>query len=190
MWVYTYNHFEATEEGYNHTMWMSYYQLKGDTVIDGRQYMKMYRWDDRIYSKKYYGAFREDEEGRVYMYLDDDGKDKKMIDFSYDYEELSDPVHEKPDSIAVETIKMDGRKFRRYRYFDIWPNGDSYSVGCAVEGVGFEYVGLAHYLFEEMPTCVCDYESLAYVSAKDFYFFATGFNAPKEIELTDDERQS
>ena len=189
MWVYTYNHFEATEEGYNHTMWMSYYQLKGDTVIDGRQYMKMYRWDDRIYSKKYYGAFREDEEGRVYMYLDDDGKDKKMIDFSYDYEELSDPVHEKPDSIAVETIKMDGRKFRRYRYFDIWPNGDSYSVGCAVEGVGFEDVGLAHYLFEEMPTCVCDYESLAYVSAKDFYFFATGFNAPKEIELTDDERQ-
>lgn len=189
MWVYTYNHFEATEEGYNHTMWMSYYQLKGDTVIDGRQYMKMYRWDDRIYSKKYYGAFREDEEGRVYMYLDDDGKDKKMIDFSYDYEELSDPVHEKPDSIAVETIKMDGRKFRRYRYFDIWPNGDSYSVGCAVEGVGFENVGLAHYLFEGMPTCVCDYESLAYVSAKDFYFFATGFNAPKEIELTDDERQ-
>ena len=47
-------------------MGMVYYQLKGDTIIDGRQYMKMYRFDEYNNKEIYYGAFREDEEGRVY----------------------------------------------------------------------------------------------------------------------------
>ena len=51
MWVYVYHHFEENETGYDESEWESYYQLDGDIVIDERQYMKMYRWDDRIMMK-------------------------------------------------------------------------------------------------------------------------------------------
>ena len=73
-WAYLYHHFEEREipgadgSHYDHSMWMVYYQLEGDTIIDGRQYMKMYRQDERNREVKYFGAFREDEEGRVYVY--------------------------------------------------------------------------------------------------------------------------
>jgi serpin B len=37
--------------------------------------------------------------------------------------------------------------------------------------------------------CICDYESLSYVSCKDFYFSASDFDAPKEIELAEGEQE-
>ena len=54
MWVYTYHHFEYREtpaadgSSYDHSMWMAHYQLIGDTVINEREYMKLYRWDERL----------------------------------------------------------------------------------------------------------------------------------------------
>ena len=92
-WAYLYHHFEEREipgadgSHYDHSMWMVYYQLEGDTIIDGRQYMKMYRQDERNREVKYFGAFREDEEGRVYMYnLEGDKKDYMVLDFSLHYD--------------------------------------------------------------------------------------------------------
>ena len=41
MWVYVYHHFEENETGYDESVWESYYQLDGDIIIDGQQYMKM-----------------------------------------------------------------------------------------------------------------------------------------------------
>ena len=52
MWVYVYHHFEENETGYDESEWESYYQLDGDTIIEERQYMKLYRWDDRNWEKK------------------------------------------------------------------------------------------------------------------------------------------
>ena len=58
-WAYAYHHYEEQEEPgpdgnyYNHTMWMSYYTLDGDTVIDGRQYMMLYRYDEHNYNRKF-----------------------------------------------------------------------------------------------------------------------------------------
>ena len=190
-WAYVYHHFEARETpdggDYDETIWMSYYSLRGDTVIDGRLYMKMYRYDEYNSNENYCAAFREDEEGRVYRYSDYDKKDLKMVDFSWDFDE---PDIESPDTILVETIKVNGIKFRRYRYMDVRPDGSMSDMGSpAVEGIGYPRVGIAFYLYDPQPDCICDYESLSYVLGKELWFTADGFTAPKEIELTDNEKQ-
>ena len=188
-WVYLYNHFENSDTPGPHSMWLVYYSLEGDTVIDERQYMKMYRWDDLNYKKEYYGAFREDEEGRVYMANYHGTKDFKIIDFSTDY--ITDYYTDEGviDTTFVEKVKVNGRLFRRYRYARKSYSGYYFNEFIGVEGVGFKKYGLAHSIFEEEPTCQCDYEALAYVYANDFHFEASAFDAPKEIELTDDEKK-
>ena len=189
MWVYTYHHFEDREtpnaEGsyYDHSMWMSYYQLKGDTVIEDRQYMKAYRWDDRNWTPKLYAVFREDEEGRVYIYNSRTKQDALRIDLTMKgfY----------PDATsAIETIGVNGQKFRRYRYENIRPDGSTYPLGyICIEGVGYESVGLMRYLFAPQPDRICDYEELAYVSGRDFLFPASAFRNSRLIELSPDEQK-
>lgn len=192
-WAYVYHHIEDREtpgpdgKGYDESTWMVYYQLNGDTVINEQQYMKMYRQDERNREKKYYGAFREDEEGRVYMYNDSEKKDVMVLDFSLHYDEGYFP-----DVVRIsETIKEYGQLFHRYRYKDkVGTDEKLYDLGyVAVEGIGFQGKGLIFIPYAEEPDCICDYEELAYVIGSDFWFNASAFNAPKEIELTDGERQ-
>ena len=195
LWINTYHHVEdrATSEVegdyYDEPMWQVYYQLIGDTVIDERQYMKMYRWDDRNREKKYYGAFREDEEGRVFIRSEYYGEeDFKIVDFNMDidYEEYD---IEQPINTIVEIIKENGKQFHRYRYEITGPDGSVHNLCVGIEGVGFQEVGIVRDVLEPKVPCICDYEELAYVHAKDFFFDASAFFAPKEIELTDDEKQ-
>ena len=195
MWIYIYHHYdyesdatiENVDEYLDHEIWFSYYQIDGEVEIDGHQYMKMYRWDDQNGEKSYYGAFREDEDGRVYMYgYQGEKKECLILDFSlqYDYNSFPNVVP------IAETIKSNGQLFRRYRYQGTRPDGSFYDLGIiGVEGVGFQGEGLVHYIFEKKPDRICDYEELAYVYGDDFWFPASVFNAPKEIELTDGERQ-
>ena len=185
-WCYTYHHFEDHTTGYNESLWLVNYTLNGDTVIDGRQYMKMYRFDERSFEKKYFGAFREDEEGRVYMYSNFEQGDRMVLDFSLHYDQGYFP-----DVTRIsETIKVSGRLFCRYRYQNVSPDGDIYDLGyIAVEGVGFLGKGLMFDPYEPQPDCICDFESLGYVACRDFWFDAFGFQAPKVIELTEDEQQ-
>ncbi len=192
-WAYVYHHIEDREtpgpdgKGHDESTWMVYYQLNGDTVINEQQYMKMYRQDERNREKKYYGAFREDEEGRVYMYNDSEKKDVMVLDFSLHYDEGYFP-----DVVRIsETIKEYGQLFHRYRYKDkVGTDEKLYDLGyVAVEGIGFQGKGLIFIPYAEEPDCICDYEELAYVIGSDFWFNASAFNAPKEIELTDGERQ-
>jgi len=193
-WEYVYHHFTDQEtpgpDGQlsHETAWLVYYYLSGDTIIDGRQYMKMYREDEMSSNKKYYGAFREDEEGRVYMveHNSDDSaqaKEFKIIDFNMDFFER-DVWH--TDTTIIETIKVNGKLFNRYRYQNALPYPDTF---IGVEGVGYKRYGIAHYLFEPEPTCRCDYEELNFVSGSDFRFNASDFDAPKEIELADGEQE-
>ncbi|MBP5800426.1 MAG: serpin family protein [Prevotella sp.] len=193
MWIFAYHHFEEHETGYDESIWPSYYQLDGEITIDERQYMKMYRWDEPDYigdddlNKKYYGAFREDEEGRVYMYNDSEKKDDMVLDFSLHYDK-----NYFPDVVRItETIKENGQLFRRYRYEDkVGVDDKLYDLGyVAVEGVGFQRKGFMFDPYAEEPTCICDYEELAYVESNNFWFSASAFQAPREIELTDGERQ-
>ena len=128
-WVYVYH--QVTDETIGDVpLWWIYYRLNGDTIIDGRQYMKMYRsdWDNNL--NEYYGAYREDEEGRVYLYSRYNKEEYKVFDLEWaDFE-----YH--PDNIIIETIKSNGKLFNRYRYQSRRPEGDTYDVYCSIEGVG------------------------------------------------------
>ena len=185
-WCYVYHHFEENETGYDESTWLAFYQLNDNTIIDGRQYMKLYKWDEHNQDKNYYGALREDEEGRVYMFDSNSKKDIMVLDFSLHYENGYFP-----DIARIsETIKVSNTPFRRYRYEDVRPDGNTYDLGyVAVEGVGFQKYGLFFDPYAPEPDCICDFESLAYVEGNGFLFDASAFQAPKEIELTDGERQ-
>ena len=199
-WAYVYHHIDDTPEG---SQWMVYYTLEGDTIINELQYMKMYRYDENDGKKIYYGAFREDEEGRVWVYerhyKAEDKAEYLIIDFNIENlwlnynKHFGDLYGENPldiDATIVENIKENGHYFRRYRYARSFSNNITdnwFYVG--VEGVGFQGNGIQHHIFEPIPTCICDSESLAYVIGSDFWFNASAFNAPKEIELTDGEKQ-
>ena len=185
-WWYTYHHFEDVdyENPHETSTWPVAYTLRGDTVIDGWRYMRMYRQGNGTNS--YYGAFREDEEGRVWQYdYLGDKKDFLLFDVSLHFGSNSFPEA----TPIEETIQVNRQLFRRFRYQNVRPDGSLYTLGfVAVEGVGFQGKGLVHWLFEPEPDCICDYESFEYVSG-DYYFSATDFNAPKYIELTQDEQR-
>ena len=195
MWVYIYHHFEYREtpaadgSSYDHSIWEMEYQLDGDTVIDGREYMKLYRRDGRDYRnhRKYYGAFREDEEGRVYMYgYKGKEEDGLVLDFSLHYDRGYFPDVTR----IAETITTGGQSFRRYRYQDVRSDGSKYMLSyIAVEGVGFEGEGLIFDPYAPEPDCICDYEELSYVYSNGVMFYATAFRAPRDIELADGEQQ-
>ena len=189
-WTYIYHHITESEtlrpdDPYKgHKLISMWYTLKGDTVIDGRQYMKMYRSDEVRAKETYYAAYREDEEGRVYMAEYRGEKDFKIIDFTEPVmkeESNGDWPYGYPGSAIRETIKANGKLFTRYRYTD--------SDAVGVEGVGYQRSGLTTFAFEPVPTCICDYEELYSVSCNDFYFTASDFDAPKEIELAEGERK-
>ena len=189
-WTYIYHHITESEtlrpdDPYKgHKLISMWYTLKGDTVIDGRQYMKMYRNDEVRAKETYYAAYREDEEGRVYMAEYRGEKDFKIIDFTEPVmkeESNGDWPYGYPGSAIRETIKANGKLFTRYRYTD--------SDAVGVEGVGYQRSGLTTFAFEPIPTCICDYDELYSVSCNDFYFTASDFDAPKEIELAEGEQQ-
>lgn len=176
MWEYVYHHFEDQEsDSPKETQWMVYYKLQGDTVIDGRQYMKMYRGDWNG-NHRYYGAFREDEEGLVWQY-DYEGDKKDFMICDYTCMHYPGPW---PEIAAfVDVVNINGRLLHRHNW-----NGM-----LGVEGVGMAGKGLVHYQLEPVPPCICDYESFAGVSGGGIWFEASQFFDPKYIELTQEEKQ-
>ena len=182
-WVYVYHH--VNDDPYEDIPVSEvYYRLNGDTIIDGRQYMKMYRSDWENDEVKYIGAYREDEEGRVYAADYNGEKDYKIFDLSMDFDYQ---LH--PDTTIIETIKANGKLFNRYRYCILNSDGSIYNMPSAVEGVGYQGYGLVKFIYAPQPDCICDYESFSSVSSKDFNFSASDFDAPKEIELAEGEQE-
>ena len=188
-WTYVYHHFADRETAnpdgklYDETISMSYYRLNGDTIIDGRQYMKMYRRDWNNSKETYYAAYREDEEGRVYRIIYSSPEEEcKIVDFSTDFKSLY-------PNIIEETIKVGGQLFRRYSYQDIMTDGSTRNRIVGVEGIGYQEGGVIHNDFVPKVPCICDYEELYSVSGNGFYFTASDFDAPKEIELAEGEQE-
>ena len=197
-WYYIYHHFEENLEApdsYDHTTWMVCYYLRGDTVIDDTKYMKMYRMEfyesGQTKSDSYFAAYRENEEGKVYVRNKEEGANELLwLDLSLKFEE--EDFGFKQAEPVKETIKVDAfgiQDFCRYRYRNTRPDGSEYMLGyIAVEGVGFEGYGLVHNLFEPEPNCVCDYEEFEHVESNTFFFTNANFRAPKWIELSQEER--
>ena len=183
-WRYEHHHFEAKEydptkeypyDLYNESVYSVFYTVHGDTVINNRTYKKMFRQDDNTWKSRYYGAFREDEEGCVWQYdYAGDEKDFMICDVTC----LHYPGVGQEISQFADVIKIGEQLLHRYHW-----NGMT-----GVEGVGMAGKGLVHYLFEPEPDCVCDYESFNSVWMNGFEFTANDFQAPKYIELTDSEK--
>ena len=181
-WCYIYHHFEMKEDltgeeeyrdMFNETKWPVEYTLRGDTAIEGRQYMKMYRRDDKTGKNYYYGAFREDEKGRVWQYdYEDDKQDFMICDFTLDehIDATNLPI--------IDLVNINRKLLQRYHRFGL----------IGVEGVGIINKGLVHYVYEGEPDCICDYESFSYVAGDGLYFTNADFTAPTYIELTDEEK--
>ena len=55
--------------------------IRGDSIVDGITYFKMYRETDTVSELDFYALWREDE-GKVYTYVPSDGKERLMYDFS------------------------------------------------------------------------------------------------------------
>ena len=181
-WQYTRHHFEEKEEPtgerypedfYDESTSEVSYTVQGDTVIDGRDYVKMYRSEGRGGSK-YYGAFREDGQGRVWQYdLMGDKRDFMLCDVT-----CGSYPGTKEMAIA-DVISISGQLLHRYNWHGV----------IGVESVGLQGKGLIHYLYADEPDCICDYETLDYVMGGGLFFTAADFLAPKQIQLTEDERQ-
>ncbi len=193
-WYYAYHHFEDLDKPgpdgklYQESISYRSYTLKGDTVIDGRTYMKMYCSDSWSYGSKYFGAYREDDEGRVYMYdYQGDQQDFLLIDFTLQgYQEPG--IDMQKYTVTEENFMHEGKRFHRYKY-QAAAEANQPARLCAVEGVGFMGKGLVHYVFQPEVNGNRDYEELSLVEAPGFWFLASGFSAPKMIDLTDGERQ-
>ena len=200
-WHYTYHHFDIKSEEeltgdekeeidfYHYSSWMVDYTLLGDTTINGRQYMKMYRieFDEHGMTKSdsYYAAYRE-EDGKVYEIWRGKGAEEHLLlDFSlkYDGKGFQDAV------VMEDSIKVNNRFFRRYHYQNTRPDGSKYKLGyVGIEGVGFKGYGLVHYLFEPQYACLSDYESFDYVYCGSFFFQSNQFNAPRWLTLSQEEQ--
>ena len=180
-WYYTYHRFEEKEKPtgdkypedfFDETCYKVSYTVKGDTVINGQEYMKIYRGVEKGGSH-YYEAMREDEEGRVWQYSSTENQDLMLCDVTCSsYPNMT-------NQSTSDVVNIGGQLLRRF-----W--GDHI---ISVEGVGLEGKGLIHYLWEPEADCICDYESFDYVMGGGIYFFASHFREPKFIQLTESEKQ-
>ena len=190
-WHYTYHHFEDKEvptgnrypeDFYDETFYEVSYTVKGDTVIDGQSYVKIYRRDPKGGSK-YYAALRDDEEGRVWQYDGNqwfEGDEYHHVGNDFMLCDVTCSSYPGPENMAISDVVKVGSNLL-HRYF--WQG----LIG--VESVGIAGKGLIHYPFAPEPDCICDYESFAYVEGGGIFFTAADFRAPKYINLTDDEKQ-
>ena len=170
-WFYTYHNGDDVEKSDEITYPVGY-QLQGDTVIDGRNYMKMYRHTPD--SHKYYGAFREDEGGKVWQYDRLGDKQDFMVC------DVTCSSYPGPEYMASDhLIRVNGQLLHRYTWEDL--------VG--VEGVGLERYGLVHYPYGDAPDWARDHEKfIMVVNGGGASITAAIFRVPNYIDLTQEEK--
>ena len=172
-WYYTYHHYNDEAGKYDARTYSVSYTVRGDTVIDGREYRKMYRWDEVSRETRYYGAFREDEDGRVWQYYAGRQKDFMICDITTYY------YFEEADVAVEDVIDINGKLLKRYQRRGL----------IGLEGVGLQNYGIILYPLAPEPDCYCDYETFEYMLDDEFIFYNSFFNLPTYIQLTENEKK-
>ena len=191
-WVYTYHHFNESTNAYDPNTHQVSYTVQGDTIINDRQYKKLYRFDYQTMVNEYYGAFREDEYRCVWQYdYAGNGEDFMICDFFC----RSYPGYKIGTNESI--VNINGTLLHRYLWRGVdnlymdedleYPYIRGTTIG--VEGVGLLDKGLVHYLYERGAGYSCDYEEFKYVWWNGISFSNDDFTAPNYIELTEDEQQ-
>ena len=153
-WVYEYHDFDEEEEfDHDEEVFDVSYTIQGDTVIGGVSYVKLMRQQDGV--STYYAALRE-EGTAVFRVMAGKSNEYKTLEF--DPTKLSSMPNIYCDYTEhKEVIKVNGREFVRHIYEAV-DEPLIFPRLIAVEGVGFRTVGIFG-VFQELPTCHCDYES-------------------------------
>jgi len=172
-WYYAYHHYNDEAGKYDDRTYSVSYTVRGDTVIDGREYRKMYRWDEVSRETLYYGAFREDEDGRVWQYYAGRQKDFMICDITTYY------YFEEADVAVEDVIDINGKLLKRYQRRGL----------IGLEGVGLQNYGIILYPLAPEPDCYCDYETFEYMLDDEFIFYNSFFNLPTYIQLTENEKK-
>ncbi|MCR5316116.1 MAG: DUF3244 domain-containing protein [Bacteroidaceae bacterium] len=173
-WYYAYHHYNDEAGKFDDRTYSVSYTVRGDTVIDGREYRKMYRWDEVSRETLYYGAFREDEDGRVWQYdYAGDQKDFMICDITTYY------YFEEADVAVEDVIDINGKLLKRYQRRGL----------IGLEGVGLQKYGIILYPLAPEPDCYCDYETFEYMLDDEFIFYNSFFNLPTYIQLTENEKR-
>ena len=173
-WYYAYHHYNDEAGKFDDRTYSVSYTVRGDTVIDGREYRKMYRWDEVSRETLYYGAFREDEDGRVWQYdYAGNQKDFMICDITTYY------YFEEADVAVEDVIDINGKLLKRYQRRGL----------IGLEGVGLQKYGIILYPLAPEPDCYCDYETFEYMLDDEFIFYNSFFNLPTYIQLTENEKR-
>ena len=156
-WRYTFYHFEEYEDengekNYEEQAFDEKYFLKGDTVINGQTWRKMYyQIADR--TPVYEGAWRE-EGKKVFRIL----KGENLTGLIYDFNMLTSEFTKEggPTDFLyftkVDTIEVGGVQYLRHYFHDrLQPQAVYYNV----EGIGG--MGGVMPFPPAIPTCICDY---------------------------------
>jgi hypothetical protein len=148
-WVYDKHHYEVIDEltfQYKETVSKLYFTVMGDTVINGKEYRKVYRrneWENRM---TLFRAFRE-EGSHVYCHpLVKNGSEFQVLEFDQSlFMEVGVSGFGNGMDV-VDSIVVNGRRFCRHRYLRKKGEDASSASLVAVEGIGFINTGFLEML--------------------------------------------
>lgn len=157
-WIYEYHHFEENEnEPPTEKIYPVRYTIIGDTVIDNKDYYKMFQEIDN--KKTYYAAYRE--EG-LKVFVRHPLIDMDIIVVDFEYEGLYDPNgYEENDPYSaikeyIDYIEVDGIQYKRHTYYE---KNKEEKLVIGVEGIGYTKYGLMYpSIYGAQPDCVCDFK--------------------------------
>lgn len=146
IWLYSYNEYKFVDEnvGIQPTGKYTYkiYGIKGDTVIQEKEYDKLYLLNDTLFSEndKYIGSIRN--EGNKIYFIEENNTEFLLYDFSAPFEVKDmitigqrysiDGYHE-----SILTMVQELGMLNNYRQYQLLSETDSY--GSWIENIGSEY---------------------------------------------------
>ena len=161
IWLYSYNEYKFVDEnvGIQPTGKYTYkiYGIKGDTVIQEKEYDKLYLLNDTLFSEndKYIGSIRN--EGNKIYFIEENNTEFLLYDFSAPFEVKDmitigqrysiDGYHE-----SILTMVQELGMLNNYRQYQLLSETDSY--GSWIENIGSEY-DLINNLVDDVDCELC-----------------------------------
>jgi len=116
------------------------FSIKGDTIINGKNYSKIYA------NNKYYSAFRETEDNRIYIYWKDEYPSGEYLTYDFDwypgkklYKHYPNPSTGEIDSVVLVTLgnNIDSIQLLDGKYYQYVKIGNSqFGPEMLIKGIG------------------------------------------------------
>ena len=146
IWLYSYNEYKSFEDvGVQPTGKYTYkiYGIKGDTVIQEKEYDKLYLLKDTLFSEndKYIGGIRND--GNKIYFIEENNTEFLLYDFSKSYEVNNTIFIEQRYSYggshqSLPTIVQKIDMFNGYKQYQLYSSETDF-YGSWIENIGSEF---------------------------------------------------